>query len=63
MWDAYWVPERNGKGQATGKKTNIVYTADLARGIDVYQVDLPGEDLGDTGAIAPLLDPARAALP
>ena len=63
VWDAYWVPERNGKGQATGKKTNIVYTADLARGIDVYQVDLPGQDLGDTGAIAPLLDPAQATLP
>ena len=57
VWDAYWVPERNHKGQATGKKSNFVYTADLARGIDVYQVDLPNEDLGDTGAIAPLLDP------
>ena len=54
VWDAYWVPERNSKGQATGKKTNIVYTADLARGIDVYQVDLPDEDLGDTGAIPPI---------
>ena len=63
VWDAYWVPERNGKGQATGKKTNIVYTADLARGIDVYEVDLPGEDLGDTGAITLPLDPAPAALP
>ena len=57
VWDAYWVPERNRKGQATGKKTNFVYTADLARGIDVFQVDLPGEDLGDTGSVLPLLDP------
>lgn len=56
VWDAYFVPERNAKGQATGKKTNFIYTADLARGIDVYQADLPGEDLGDTGAIAPILD-------
>ena len=63
VWDAYWVPQRNSKGQATGKKTNIVYTADLARGIDVYEVDLPGEDLGDTGAITLPLDPAPAALP
>ncbi len=55
VWDAYWVPQRNTKGQATGKKTNVVYTADLARGIDVYEVDLPGEDLGDTGALPPLL--------
>lgn len=51
VWDAYWVPERNARGQATGKKTNFVYTADLARGIDVFQVDLPGEDLGDTGSV------------
>lgn len=57
VWDAYWVPERNGKGQATGKKTNFVYTADLARGIDVFQVDMPGEDLGDTGSVLPLFDP------
>ena len=57
VWDAYWVPERNKKGQATGKKTNFVYTADLVRGIDVYQVDLPTEDLGDTGSVLPLLDP------
>jgi len=59
VWDAYWVPARNSRGQATGKKTNFVYTADLARGIDVYQVDLPGEDLGDTGALPPLLDGSR----
>ena len=57
VWDAYWVPERNVKGQATGKKTNFVYTADLARGIDVFQVDLPREDLGDTGSVLSLLDP------
>jgi len=56
VWDAYWLPERNPKGQATGKNSNIVYTADLARGIDVYQVDLPKEDQGDLGAIDPLLD-------
>jgi hypothetical protein len=41
VWDAYWVPERNSKGVATGRKTNIVYTTDLVRGLDVFTVDLP----------------------
>ncbi len=54
VWDAYWVPQRNARGQATGKKTNYVYTADAVRGIDVYQVDLPGSDLGDTGQLLPV---------
>jgi hypothetical protein len=44
VWDAYWVPERNRNGVATGRKTNIVYTADLIRGLDVYTVALPGSD-------------------
>ncbi|MFP5335459.1 MAG: hypothetical protein ACLGIV_09105 [Actinomycetes bacterium] len=55
VWDAYWVPQRNSKGMATGKKTNVVYTADLVRGIDVYTVDLPTKDLGDTGSTLPPL--------
>jgi hypothetical protein len=29
-------------------KTNIVYTTDLVRGLDVYEVDVPGTDLGQT---------------
>lgn len=41
VWDAYWVPERNAKGAATGRKSNVVYTADLVRGLDVFTVDLP----------------------
>lgn len=40
VWDAYWVPERVN-GVATGKKSNIVYTADFVRGIDVLCVNLP----------------------
>jgi hypothetical protein len=40
-WDAYWVPVRDAKGVVTGEKTNIVYTADLTRGVDVYEVALP----------------------
>ncbi|MGH3648875.1 MAG: LVIVD repeat-containing protein [Micromonosporaceae bacterium] len=48
VWDAYWVPVRNSKGVATGQKTNIVYTADLIRGLDVFTIDLPGST-GGTG--------------
>ncbi len=42
VWDAYWAPTRNRQGEATGK-SNIVYTVDLVRGIDVYSVNLPGQ--------------------
>ncbi|MDQ3485746.1 MAG: hypothetical protein M3445_10125 [Actinomycetota bacterium] len=42
VWDAYWAPKRNKQGEAIGK-SNIVYTVDLVRGIDVYSVTLPGQ--------------------
>ena len=52
VWDAYWVPVRDKRGRATTKKTNIVYTADLVRGVDVFEVDLPSKDLsGDGGGL------------
>ena len=42
VWDAYWVPVRDSKGVAVpGRKTNLVYTADAVRGIEVYEVTLP----------------------
>ena len=41
-WAAYWVPERNSKGKVTGRSSNIVYTADAARGVDILEVKLPG---------------------
>lgn len=41
VWDAYWYPVRNSKGVATGQKTNIVYTADTVRGVDVLTVTMP----------------------
>ncbi len=41
-WDAYWVPQRDANGVVIpGQKTNLVYTADNVRGIDVYEVALP----------------------
>jgi hypothetical protein len=49
VWDAYWVPQRTKTGVATGAKTNLVYTVDAVRGIDVYAVDLPTGGAADTG--------------
>jgi hypothetical protein len=38
----------------TSKKTNLAYSVDLARGIDVYRVDLPGTAWDtDVASIAP----------
>jgi hypothetical protein len=42
VWDAMWVPVYDGKGRQTGAKTNVVYSIDLVRGLDVYSVDVPG---------------------
>ncbi len=48
VWDAYWVPQRDAAGVAIpGKKTNLVYTADVVRGVEVFEVTLP------TAATAP----------
>jgi len=48
VWDAYWVPQRDRKGRTTSKKTNVIYTTDLVRGLDVYEVDLPGTEPHET---------------
>jgi hypothetical protein len=44
VWDAYWVPRYDDFGRITHGRTDIVYTVDLVRGMDVYHVTLPGED-------------------
>ena len=36
-------------------RPNVVYSTDLVRGLDVYQVDVPGHDLHETDDS--LLDP------
>lgn len=51
VWDSYWVPTYNKAGRMTQKKTDLVYTIDLVRGLDVYRVDLPGS--------ARIAEPAR----
>jgi hypothetical protein len=67
VWDAYWVPQRNKNGVAGAGKTNIVYTVDAVRGLDVYTVDLPGTaasavDLPLLGSLAGGPDPALTVL-
>jgi hypothetical protein len=65
VWDAYWVPRRTGSGVASPTaRTNIVYTVDAVRGLDVFTVDLPGTAsatprLGSLGAVG---GPAGAIL-
>jgi len=44
VWDAYWVPKYDGFGRITKKRTHLVYTLDAVRGLDVYNVALPGSD-------------------
>jgi len=45
VWDAYFVPERDEAGVVTGRKTDIVYTADALRGVDVLKATLPGKPI------------------
>jgi len=47
VWDAYWVPERDESGARTGRKTNVLYTVDAVRGMDVLEVELPEEIVAD----------------
>ncbi len=57
VWDAYWAPERTAGGATVpGRKTNVVYTVDAVRGVEVFQVnELPADlkvtgDAGDRGS-------------
>jgi len=52
VWDAYWVPVRDAAGVDTGRKTDLVYTADLVKGLDVFDVRLPNEPVAP-GATVP----------
>ena len=55
VWDSYWMPVYSKAGKMTAKKTNLAYSVDLARGIDVYRVDLPGTTWDtSTASIAPV---------
>ncbi len=41
VWDTYWVPRYTKAGVARGR-TNLAYSVDAVRGLDVYRVRLPG---------------------
>ena len=42
VWDAMWVPVYED-GRMTKRRTDVVYSIDLVRGLDVYDVRVPGE--------------------
>jgi hypothetical protein len=46
VWDAMWVPVYDRHGDQTGASSNVVYSIDLARGLDVYSVNVPGDGRG-----------------
>ncbi|ABL82781.1 MULTISPECIES: hypothetical protein [unclassified Nocardioides] len=46
VWDAMWVPVYGADGRRTGATSNVVYSIDLVRGLDVYAVDVPGDGIG-----------------
>ncbi len=46
VWDAMWVPVYDRRGDQTGASSNVVYSIDLVRGLDVYSVDVPGDGRG-----------------
>jgi hypothetical protein len=56
VWGAYWVPEYDDDGVQTGERTDLVYTADHERGVDILRVDLPDTEPEDTTDLrAPIL--------
>ncbi len=59
VWDAMWLPVYDAQGHQTGKKSNVVYSIDLARGLDVYSVDVPGDGRG--AAPDPAVSPDSSA--
>jgi hypothetical protein len=50
VWDAMWLPAYSDRGRQTRRRSNVVYSIDLVRGLDVYAVDVPGD--GRRGAVA-----------
>ncbi|MFP5308605.1 MAG: LVIVD repeat-containing protein [Actinomycetes bacterium] len=52
---AKWVPEYGPDGKQTGRDTNLVYTEDPARGIEILRVELPEEGEDSVPVRAPIL--------
>jgi hypothetical protein len=55
IFGAKWVPEYDAQGVQTGAKTNILYTEDPSRGVEILRVDLPSEDEQPEPVRAPIL--------
>ncbi len=51
VWDSMWAPVYNRKGVATSQRTNLIYSVDLVRGLDVYVVDVPGDGIGTVPSV------------
>ncbi len=62
VWDAMWVPVYDG-GRQTNRKTRLVYSIDLVRGLDVYRVTLPGQQPPAGGSSEPSSPIGAAMLP
>ncbi len=60
VWDAMWLPVYDARGRQTNRKSNVVYSIDLVRGLDVYSVDVPGDGRGSDPA--PEVSPARSVI-
>jgi hypothetical protein len=54
-WGARWVPEYDEDGRQTGRKTDLVYTNDPTRGMEILRVDLPAERGAAPTVTAPVL--------
>ena len=71
VWIPYFVPEYGADGKQTGNSTDIIYTNDVVRGIDVLKFTPPATTPADTEPVeAPILPQwlasganAAAALP
>lgn len=46
VWDSMWVPVYDKSGRQTRARSNVLYSIDLVRGLDVYAVDVPGDGIG-----------------
>lgn len=64
IFGAKWVPEYGEDGVQTGLDTNILYTEDPSRGIEILRVDLPEDGEAVDAVRAPILPEwrERAAL-
>ena len=56
VWDAMWGPVYEN-GRQTARKTTIVYSIDLVRGLDVYRVKLPGTTTSGVATVPPVAGP------